>query len=419
MLSLLFFLIGVDSLPPIPDLSQVLFPEPHLWFQRAERNLEISVHGGQFFGGDCDLNFDNLDFSSQYEMREDWDSLLTATGQASFAIPLSHLFLKPSMHGFYHKRIDEYRFIAPQLAAVIQLPWSFLTTTVNADIWQINTLNFQEYTASADLIFDRIIYMPHFVISGIYSGRKLEPTITGKLHINRVHLSIGSLLSGNFPSPVFHIQYLKPTLKIGAKFMNGVLSQTLEQKFDPSLPLQYRISIPSESLKTSIMLDCNLDFHDQIFAGKASYNSWYEKNAPGAGFIIDSRKDVEELNFCIAMKNSIRSRDMHLENSLNIIYTWVDSAIAFVPRHAVYDTLVIALGFFEIKAAALQYAPRQGVTHNLPALFLINPGIGCHYKGFMVFFNVHNATDEKEEIFDGYFMNGRQYAAGLSFDYSF
>ncbi|MGB3340718.1 MAG: hypothetical protein WBB37_04475 [bacterium] len=419
MVPLLFFLIGVDSLPPIPDLSQILFPEPHLWFQPAKRHLELSVYGGHYFGGNCDLFFDNLDLFLQYEMCEDWDSLLTATGQASYNITLPHLFLKPSIDGFFHKRNDEYRFLAPELDAIIQLPWSFFSTAVNAELWQINTINYQEYTASADVIFDRVIYMPHFSISGIYSGKKLEPTITGKLHMSRVHLSIGSLLSRSFPSPIFHIQYLEPTVKIGAKFMNGALSQTLKQRFDPSLPLQYRISIPTESLKTSITLDCSLDFHNQIIAWSASYNGWYEKITPGEGFIISSKKDVEELNFCVAIRNSITSQDMHLNNSLNIIYTWLDSAIAFIPRHAVYDTLIIAMGPLEITASAVQYTRRHGVTHILPALFMINPKLGYYYKGFMVFFNVNNATDEKEEIFDGYFLNGRQYVAGLSFDYSF
>jgi hypothetical protein len=419
MVPLLFFLIGVDSLPPIPDLSQILFPEPYLWFQPAERHLELSVYGGHYFGGDCDLVFDDLAFFSQYEMREDWDSLLTATGRASYALSLPHLFLKPSIDGFFHKRSDEYRLLAPKLDAIIRLPWSFFSTAVNAELWQINTIDYQEYTASADLIFDRVIYMPHFTINGIYSGKKLQPTITGKLHINRVHLSIGSLLSRSFPSPVFHIQYLKPTVRIGARFVNGVLPQTLEQRFDPSLPLQYRISIPTESLKTSITLDCNLDFHDQIIAWSASYNVWYEKNTPGEGFIINSKEDVEELNFCIAIRNSITSKDMHLKNSLNVIYTWSDSIIAFVSPHAVYDTLIIALGPIEITASAVQYAPRHGVTHSLPALFILNPSLCYSYKGFMVFLNVDNSTDEKKEIFDGYFLNGRQYAAGLRFDYSF
>jgi len=419
MLTLLFFLINADSLPPVPDLSQVLFPEPQLWFQPAQKHLGLSLYGGHYFGGDGDLVFDDLDFSLQYELREDWDSLTTAGGQLSYSIPLPHLFLKPSIDGFFLKRGDEYRFLAPELGAQVQLPWSFFAGAVKAELWQINRISYQEYTASADMIFDRVIYMPHFAISGIYSGRKFEPTITAKLHINHVHLSVGSLISRSFPSPIFQIQYLKPNISIGAKFMNGALSKTLWQDFDPSLPLHYRISIPTESLKTSITLDCDIDFHDQIIALSTAYNSWFEKTAPSEGFIISSKRDVEELKFFVAVKNSIKSKNIHIKNSLNFIYTWLDSTVAFIPRHTLYDTLIIIMGPIEINAATVQYAARHGVTHSLPGIFTLNPGLGYHYKSLMVFFTVLNATDERDEIYDGYFLNGRQYAAGLSLDYSF
>ena len=419
MVTLLFFLIRIDSLPPIPDLSQVLFPEPHLWMQPAEKRLSLSLHGGHNFSGECDFLYHNLDFYMDCDLQNDWDSIVTASGKVAYTIPLAGILIVPSANGFFYKRIDEYRFLAPHLDAIIQLPWSFLSSSVNAELWQINGLNYQEYRFSTDVVFDRIIYMPHFVVNGIYSGNNFEPTVAGKLHINHVHLSIGSLISRSFPSPIFRIQYLKPNLRFGARFMNGVLSQTLRQQFDPVLPLQYRISIPAESLKTSIELDCNFELNDQILSWRASYNSWHAKNTPSANFVINAMNDVEELKIYITLINSIRSNDMRLHNSLNVSYTWLDSSIAFIPRHAVYDTLLIIMGPVEISTSVTEYAQREGVTHALPAIFLIEPGFGYKYKGLTLFFKVYNATDEKDEIYDGYFLKGRQYAIGFKFNHDF
>lgn len=419
MVLLIFFLIRVDSLPPIPDLSQVLFPEPHLWFEPSPKHLELGLYGGQYFGGLCDVAYKDMTFSLYYDDREDWDSIISTHGQTDYVISLPHLYMKPTIGGFYHKQNDEYRFLNPNLSLRTEVPWAFISSTISTELWQINRINYQEYTASADIIFDRIIYMPHFLINGIYSGKKLIPTITGKLHINKIHLSIGSLISKSFPSPMFNIQYLNPTLKIGARLMNGTVVQTLKQKFEPMLPLQYRISIPTESLKTSIVLDCKLDFYNHVIMCSAYYNSWYEKNVPEQGFIISSKKDVEEFKFHIALINNFKSKGMHIKNSLSITYTWLDSTIAFIPRHAVYDTINIGMGPIEITTAVVQYASRNGIIHDLPSMFLISPKFGYHFKRFTLFLKIHNATDEKEEIFDGYFLNGRQYAAGLKFESSF
>lgn len=419
MIGLLLFLVSVDSLPPIPDLSQVIFPEPHLWLEPAEKSVELGSYGGQYFGGLCDIMFKNFGLSALYDQREDWDSVICASGTLSCSIPLAHLFLKPSVNGLFHKRDDEYRLLCPNLNMAVNLSWAIILATTNADLWQINSLNYQEYTAGVNLIFDRVIYLPHFEIRGIYSGKKLEPNLTGKLHIRKLHLSVGSWLSQGFPSPTLNIQYLNPKVKVGASFRTGPLIRTLKQKFDPALPLQYRISMPSESLKTGVALDLKLDLYHHSFQIIGSYNSWREKLAPGQGFIIKTKGDVEELNICVTIKDDFTYRNMHFENSLCVTYNWSDTIIAFVPRHTACDTISIGVGPIVIAAEAVHYAARDGIVNDLAPLFMINPSVACRYKIFKVFLTMHNATDETEQIYDGYFLTGRQYAAGLVFSHAF
>jgi hypothetical protein len=417
----LFFIILIcsESLPPIPDLSQVLFPEPQLWSPAPQRYLGINAYGGQYFGGDIGLSLNNFDLSLQCDMREDWDSIITAKGGLSYFVSFPGFFLVPEVSGFYHRINDEYIFLKPGIRTTIELPKAYLLSDINGQIWQINTINYQEYSASIDLIFDRVIYTPHFSITGIYSGQKIEPVISSKLHINRIHLSVGSLLSRSFPSPIFHIQYMKPNMRIGAEFRSGAVPKTLEQDFDFTLPLEYRISIPTESLKTSIKLDCRLDLHDHGIMWGITYNSWYEKLVPSQGFVITSMENIEEIRCCFSLNNRFAAGNMSVRNSLHIAYTWFDSTIALIPRHAIYDTLTIELGPIELSAETKQYSTRSGTIYNLPALFVLTPALRLHYKQLSVFGLVNNVTDERSEIFDGYFLKGRQYAAGLSFEYYF
>lgn len=419
MIGLLLFLVSVDSLPPIPDLSRVIFPEPHRWLESAENSVELASYGGQYFGGLCDIVFKNFRLSALYDQRENWDSVISASGTLSYSIPLAHLFLKPSVNGLFHKRGDEYRLLCPNLDMAVNLPWAIIFATTNADLWQINSLNYQEYTAAVNLIFDHVIYLPHFEIKGIHSGKKLEPNLTGKLHISNLHLSVGSPLSQGFPSPTLNIQYRNPALKVGVSFRTGPLIRTLKQKFDPALPLQYRISMPVESLKTGLALNLKLDLYHHSFQIIGSYNSWREKLAPGQGFIIETKEDVEELNIRVTARDDFTYRNIHLRNSLWVTYNWSDTAIAFVPRHTARDTISIGIGPIVIAAEAVHYAARDGVVNDLPRLFMINPSVACRYKIFKVFLTMHNATDETEEIYDGYFLTGRQYAAGLVFSYTF
>jgi hypothetical protein len=77
------------------------------------------------------------------------------------------------------------------------------------------------------------------------------------------------------------------------------------------------------------------------------------------------------------------------------------------------------MGPLVIAAEAVHYAARDGVTDDLPVLFLISPSIGYQYKLFKIFLTMHNATDETKQIYDGYSLNGRQYAAGMIFKYAF
>lgn len=419
MIGLLLFLVSIDSLPPIPDLSQVIFPEPHLWIEPIEQSVEFSCYGGQYFGGLSDIVFKNLDFSALYDQREDWDSVISASGALSYSIPLNRLSLKPSVNGLFHKRNDEYRLLYPNLDIVMNLPWATIFAGANADIWQINGLNYQEYSCCVDLIFDRVIYLPHFKIDGIYSGKKLEPNLACKLHIRNLHLAIGSPLSGSFPAPTLNIQYLDPMVKVSARFKTGPIIQTLKQKFDPALPLQYRISIPSESLKTSIALDIELDLYHHNFRISGSYNNWHEKLAPSEGFVIRTEENVEELKISVTVKDYFTYRNMHFRNFLHITYDWLDTTIAFVPRHAACDSVSIRMGPLVIAAEIVHYAARDGITDGLPVLFLISPSIGYQYKLFKIFLTMHNATDETKQIYDGYLLNGRQYAAGLIFKYAF
>ena len=416
---LLFFLIAQDSIPPLPDLSRVRFPEPHLWIESVGNSLYLSGYAGNFYGGDCNFKYQHFHVSALYKQETLWDSITSGTINASYSIPLHHFWIRPSIYGYLLQRADEYKVLVPSLQFSSTLPWAIIFGKLNYDLWQINQRNYTEEEARLAVIFDRVRFLPGLEISEIYTGDKIKPTLSGQLHIRNFHLNIGSPIFYDFPSPFVEIAYREPKITVETKVKSGAVYQTLHDYFDPDFPINYRSPVPEESLNVELGFGFKFDLYEHLFRLYASYKNWRIRTSVGDDFEIITVNDVQETNIEFTLKNSFVYGLINASNSLHIQYNRSDIKIPFLPEYALLDTVRVNYGYIEIASEIKYLSKRDGITKTLPSMLIINPKLGLVFKFLKVFLVIYNITDKEREIFDNYFLNDRQFAGGLEIDYKF
>jgi len=417
MILLLFFLTA-DTLPPLPDLSQIVFPEPPLWIEEKEQSIIVAGYAGNFYGGKCDLLLQNFNTFLSYDKKIDWDSVQSAKLTASYSLPLTHFWLNPSIRGRLLLRNNEYYLLTPKLDFSSTTPWAIIFGNIYADLWKINQINHAEEAAKIGIIFDRMVYLPHFEIAGIYTEEKLKSTLTGKLHIRNFHLAISSPVFYSFPSPALKMQYLDLNVKADIGIRSGVVYKTLADYFNQEIPLNYSIPMPDESLRISVSFNFKLDLQQHRFGIGCSYENWYDRLLTGDDFEITTIQDVQEVNAVFNAMNNLAFGDINLSNIISVAYNWANSNIPFLPRYAVYDTISIEYTFVDVMLDLEYLHERNGINSELPAVVIINPTVGLKHKFVKLFMSIRNLTGDRKEIYDDYFLNNRQLAGGLKFKFS-
>ncbi len=417
---LLLFLLSYDSLPPLPDLSQIIFPEPSLWIEPVKNSLRVSGYAGDIYGAKAGFSMKRLNITGFFERMIDWDTLQKAAAEAFYSIPLSHFWVRPKFYGFLLERDDRYLVLSPQLDFSSTPSWAVLFGSIETDLWYINNTYFNEEKMNFEIIFDRTRYLPHFTLSSIYTDGQVKPTLTGKLHVHDFHLEIGSPIFYSFPSPHFSLQYLDPKIKIKTAVKCGIISSTLKDYFNSELPLKYRVPVAGESLKVALSLGITVDLFSQYFGLRGSYKNWNARSVPCEDFAITTAEDIQEMNIDILLKNRITNDEfLNIKHSLHLQYNWTDTTIAFLSRYHLVDTLDVHIYPVHISVDAKYFSNREGLNKELTPVVLVSPTIGLKYKYWKIFFRIFNVSDQKKEIFDDKFVKGRQYAGGLMYSAEF
>jgi len=413
---LLILLFSYDSMPPVPDLSNVIFPEPPLWIEPGDNFFALNGHFGNFNAGNCDFRLQRLNITAQYEKKNEWDSIELGSFKGSYSLPLPHFWLKPSISGEIFQRDNKkYKLLSPNLELSSTLSRAVILGDLNYDLWQIDQRNYFEEDLRIGIIFDQMIYLPHIEISQNYTAGGLRLGFTGKLHIHNLHLGIGFLIFDDFPSPYFEVGYLNPKIKIESRIKRGSSFHRLRDFFRPDIPIVYNSGVPDESLKIDIGTEFKYELHHHCFSLKTSYKDWARRLVVGPDFEITKAFDVQETNTAMLLKNKFRLKSANLSKLVAVGHNWADVEIPFLPRYYLLDTLKLNYQFIEFSTTLRYLSQRNGIDKALYSCITINSTMGLRYKNFTTFIVVSNLTDEKKEIYDSYLLSGRQYAIGLKF----
>jgi len=415
----LLFLIGYDSLPPLPDLSKLDFPEPVLWMEPVAREIRINGFAGHFYGAELDLNLHSFLGAGYFIRKNEWDSTDAGSIELSYKAVMPRLWLKPKVWAHLLRREDEYQQIMPGLEFALFTSPLIATGSVNYSRWLINGEDSFEADGELNLTFDRTTYLPGITVNGIYTEGELKPNMFANLHLHTIHIMVGSAIKTGFPSPSLDIAYKMPWIEIAANAQTGVKHNALGGYFNPEIPIKYRIDIPAETLRVDVGLRLQLNMGDQCYTLAGSHKQWMLRLVAGQVYEIAAKKDINETNLHVIARNRLTVRSVEVGNALHVHYNTSDSAIPFLPDIALADTLQLKIGFIELSADFRYAAQRNGIEKTLPSYHTINTTLGFRLSAVKLYFAVHNLTDDRAEIYDDYYLTGRQYAGGIEVEQHF
>jgi hypothetical protein len=420
MLIPLLFLITTDSLPPLPDLAQVVFPEPPLWIRRQEDYITLNGFAGDFTGGSIDLNIRNFQFDAQYAHTVEWDSTESGSALLSYALPLPHLLLHPRLSAHYTGRDQEYARFTPQMSLSSTLPWAILLCDARGDFWLIDDVSTREGLFNAEMIFDKSQYLPHFDFTLLATGNRYRPAFAARIHVHHFHLALGSPVDEDFFSPELTLQYREPKVKIETTFRSGVVYQALSAYYDPTTPIRYTVPVPDESLAVSAHVGAMLDLGNHILSLSSVYENWNTHLVPADDFTLRHMSDIQKVCLRAMLKNAVSTQHITLQNVLHACYTWTDSIVPLLATYTVNDTFDCTLKSLQISNQLHYLGERRGVNgQERSAVLLLNARLGIQFAFATFSFSVHNLTDEKKEMYESYYLDGRQYAGGIELHFGF
>lgn len=419
MIVLLLLFAANDSLPPSPDLSSVVFPEPPLYRSPRTYALDLGWYGGDISGanGTCDTKY--FAASALYEQRTEWDTVRAGYYHVALNMSYDRFWLSPSLSGFILQHQHDYVYTSPRIAFSSPTPWAIVWGQSSLDLWKIDESHQFEQQTAIEMIFDKMIYTPHFEITGLYTGSRMKSEAAWNMHIQNVHVTLRSPIAYDFPAPSLTIQYRDPLLTIKGIVRSGVVYHSLISYFDPDLPVAYTTSVPEESLRISGGFTVAADLYSHTISIEGVYENWYNKVSVADGFVLAAAADVQEFRMNLTASDSLHIGLLSATNTVSVQYHWSDTALALLPDWAVQDTITGRLAALDARFIAQYRSLHDGIGKPLPEIFRMDSEIGVHAGIFRLFFRVNNVTDVREEWYDGFFLKGRQYGGGVEFKYLF
>jgi hypothetical protein len=413
MILIILVLTAYDSLPPLPDLSKSSFPEPDLLSVQPTNSLRFDGYAGQFLGADIEFCFRNLSIDAAFIRTNEWDSTDIGSASLSYAIFARNVWLKPRLMADAVERQDEYRNISPGIEFDIFSHSLVTTGDFEFNHWELNDETVREASGRVLFTFDRLSYLPQLEVAGIYTGQRAKTSLYTQVNVGNFHLRLGSLVNNGFPSPRLSIRYAVPYLSISTGFNSGVQYSTLISLFDPNLPVTYPKSIPAETLSLAADIAFEVKLSNHHFRLSGSYKEWLCRLDIGTDYMISQILDVREATLELSARNVARFDPICISNWLSIAYGASDSALAFKPDYSVTDTMTITIGMVELSADVRFVSQRSGLEKSLPSYYTVNTTLGLRLSFAKFYVAVNNITDDNSEIYDTYFMAGRQYAVGI------
>lgn len=412
---ILFVLTALDSLPPVPDPAHLPFMEPATRFDLDRGYISADGYFGANYGAGISCACSGFGLDASYAHDDEW--LLGSNGRitAAGALPLKHLWLKPSFQGRRDKRIDDYRRLGCGLDADFMLPWLVIMTNIGYDRWQL-PYSYSEAEGDVTLYIDRFKVIPQVEFTTLDQAGTWMPSGTVGLHWGRFHFGLSSPLRSGFPSPRMDIRYSIDRMNLELGVHKGTLIEPLALYYEGDKPYRYSAPLPREKLDAGVVMKGYLKFSSLRIGGEASAFHWQDRLVPDENYFLNLTARVDEYRAGFYASCLVRVGCFQLQEFFDIRYARANKIIPFSPKYALLDTVAAEYGpvyaVFEI-----QYLPaRNGIRRVLPRVVIVSPKLGYRFRSLRIFCAVFNLSDFRSEIYDGYYLGPRRIAGGLGLD---
>ncbi len=414
---LILCLVFVDSVLPLPDLTEMIFPEPKLWIPDAANRLFLEAYGFVRHGGIFDLRAGLFDLRAEYDHNIDWDTTSFASLSLAQYAMKPRYWVKPSIQARYFDRRRSYFNWQAGCEFNYYLPWSAPSILVRTDNWSINGVHYQQTQTDFTIVFDRLRFPYCVGFSGCFNDDSHGFGFSN-IRIGSFFIELSSPLPSDFPSPRMKIQYLEPGLIISQMIESGVFPQSFDNYLDMSSPAYFAYPAPSESLHIRLTSFGRFGILGQTLIIKNTFAYWQFYPTLNRHFRRVSIPETRSNNLTINLVNTLTSTKCSIRNSIGVGYHWHDSTAVFQPRFSIDDTLEMELFNLSAELTARYIPHRPGFEKRLAPWFVASTRIGFRLEFAQIFLRVDNLGGFQEEVFDDIVYQPRRYSAGLRFAFN-
>lgn len=419
MTLIIYIILVADSLPPLPDLSNLPFPEPPLWIGQTADSVSISGYYGDYYGGEIACLFKRINLTGEYSTISNYTDIKYGTGSISYTLPTPTVWMKSSIRRSVVQKDDIYKGTSPMIEFATINPWSLVYGAIAVDLWDINTLAHTEHRSHVNIVFDRTPYAPHFDIIGLYTNKQFTTRCGSTVHIRNFHLAVTSAFGYGFPSPKAIIRYQTPSLKIESYVRNGHVFTPLRDRDISDSPLKYRMIVPEESLSIAAGLECAVNIPDHRIALSLSYDNWHNRIAAGSDFAVVDIQGLQEYFLRCTLDHHYLLFVFNIDHVFNLDCRWATEDIPFQSRTTIVDTLSLQWSSLLLQVHTEFISTRPGINLSLPSVLLLHPRVDFSHRNLTAFFMVRNITDKRVLLYDGFSTKSRGYMLGLKLQHFF
>jgi hypothetical protein len=418
--ALLVAFLPDDSLPPLPDPTQVVFPEPPVSMELEPRYLCLYGTAGGRIAAGCTASVRGLEASISFDRHSQWAPCRTYAAAASYSASVTHLAIKPAIRYFREALADTTVLVHPMLDLRLTAPWFVTHGSVAAGRWKIDGRDYNENNGTLGMIFDRAVYLPSLDIAVLQSGTSVKSCWTGSIHISRLHAGVESPLPYGFPSPRLFIAYRRPVLKLEASVKSGVDFRSLNDLYGPERPFHLPDPVPDDSLKIRADLECVFDFIQQRLQFCVTYRNNRTRLVVQDDLSYGTVSMIEEGAAFVKAGNKLAAGIFTGRNSLTGRYAWTSLPILYQPRFELDEQIELRCGSAFVRTAISFLLDRRGVDEMLPDLLLLDlRQCGFTHRWLTIYAAVYNVTDVRKDLYDGYGLSPRSYAGGMAVNFWF
>ena len=432
LLSVLIIFTAPDTLPPLPEPSELPVNEPPLWTELPSSRFFIPGYAGGRFGGVFKFISERDSIETLYQNENDWCLTRYARLSAQKRFSVGPCDLTPEFDAMgAFMGLYRYSFSgSPEPSAVYQLgyglssvvyiPAAVFEAGATQRIWRIEVDSADHYEHQGRLMasFDRLRLLPQIDLSVL--GQDSRWRTEGALHFHAgvLHIGLSSMVRPDSPSPGFEVCYRDVENTVGIRVKQGYSLRPFLSIVDPQLLIHYDYPGPEERVGWMVEISGHRASSPlTVGAGYRRRHDWDRCALDNEHHLILVAGVEENAAFAV-LACSLTAGPVGIRDSCGIEYEKLDPAIPFIPRYEIANDLTITYGALEAAVVLRYYSDRPGVVAYLPraAVALLASRVGVRIRPVTVFVSVYNITNRRTEMYDGFPMWSRTVAAGLEFN---